>query len=158
VKRVLIAGIGNIFRTDDGFGPAVVSRLRAVPELSREGVQVVDYGIRGMHLAYDLLHDWDALVLVDALPNAGTAGRLAVLRIGPEDVLGGVGVDAHAMDPATVLATLDALGGRLPESTVLVGCQAGDTGDGMGLTAPVQAAVDAAAATVRSIVDRLEVG
>jgi hydrogenase maturation protease len=61
-------------------------------------------------------------------------------------------VDAHGMDPATVLASLAALGGSLPARTVLVGCQVAETGDGMGLTAPVEAAVAPAAATVRSLV------
>lgn len=72
--RVLVAGIGNLFLGDDGFGPEVVRRL------ARDGgmppqVRVVDYGIRGMHLAYDLLDGYDALVLVDAYPGAAPPGR-----------------------------------------------------------------------------------
>ena len=110
--RVLVAGIGNVFRTDDGFGPEVARRLAALPW--PDGVRVVDYGIRGMHLAYDLLDPWDALVLVDALPDRGEPGGLVVLEIGDEHVGAGARVDAHGMDPATVLATLAALGGRLP--------------------------------------------
>ena len=65
--RVLVAGIGNLFLGDDGFGPEVVRRLAAGGQ-PPPGVQVTDYGIRGMHLAYDLLDGWDALILVDALP------------------------------------------------------------------------------------------
>ncbi|MCU1618048.1 MAG: hydrogenase maturation protease [Modestobacter sp.] len=140
--RVLVAGIGNVFATDDGFGPEVARRLseRARPD----GVRVVDYGIRGMHLAYDLLDPWDAVVLVDALPDRGAVGAVAVLEIGPEHLGAGAQVDAHAMDPATVLATLSALGGQLPGRTLLVGCQVADTGEGMGLSPPVEAAVGVA--------------
>ncbi len=153
--RVLVAGIGNVFLTDDGFGSAVVARLgRAgvgdVPRLP-DGVRVVDYGIRGMHLAYDLLDEWDALVLVDALPDRGEPGRVDVLEIGADDVEQGP-VDAHGMDPATVLATLKALGGDLPARTLVVGCQVADTDDGMGLTPVVEAAVDEAVRTVRAVV------
>ena len=110
--RMLVAGIGNVFLTDDGFGPAVVAGLAAEPLPA--GVRVVDYGIRGMHLAYDLLDQLDALVLVDALPCRGEPGRVEVLEVGHDDLVPGGPVDAHGMDPATVLATLAALGGDLP--------------------------------------------
>jgi hydrogenase maturation protease len=109
---------------------------------------VVDYGIRGMHLAYDLLEPWDALVLVDAVPDRGDVGAVGVLEITPADVRSGAAVDAHGMDPATVLATLSALGGELPARTLLVGCQVADTGEGMGLSAPVAAAVPEAVRVV----------
>jgi hydrogenase maturation protease len=149
--RVLVAGMGNVFATDDGFGPEVARRLsgRPVPD----GVQVVDYGIRGLHLAYDLLDPWDALVLVDALPDRGAVGTVVLLEIDGNGVVDGdAGVDAHGMDPATVLATLSALGGRLPPRTLLVGCQVADTGDGMGLTPPVAAAAEAAVDRVHALV------
>jgi hydrogenase maturation protease len=151
--RILVAGIGNVFRSDDGFGPEVAHRLAGLPWPG--GVRVVDYGIRGLHLAYDLLDPWDALVLVDALPDRGEPGGLVVLEVHDEDVGVGGQVDAHGMDPATVLATLAALGGRLPPRTVLVGCQVAETGDGMGLTPAVDAAVDAAVRTVRTVVTRM---
>ena len=159
--RVLVAGIGNIFRTDDGFGSELARRLAEPPGLP-EGVRVVDYGIRGMHLAYDLLDGPDLLVLLDALPGSGAPGEVVLLRIGPDDVPAGAAVDAHAMDPATVLAALHSLGGRLPARTFLVGCRAGDVGEGMGLTPPVAAALEAAAGEVRALLvrelDRAEVG
>jgi hydrogenase maturation protease len=151
--RVLVAGIGNVFRTDDGFGPEVARRLAALPW--PDGVRVVDYGIRGMHLAYDLLDPWDALVLVDALPGRERPGDLVVLEIGDEHLGDGARVDAHGMDPATVLATLAALGGRLPPRTLLVGCRVADTGDGMELSPAVDSAVDAAVDTVRTVVTRM---
>jgi hydrogenase maturation protease len=150
--RILVAGIGNVFRTDDGFGCEVVRRLAA--EAMPDGVRVTDYGIRGLHLAYDLLDPWDALVLVDALPDRGDLGSVAVIDVGPGDVGQGRQVDAHGMDPATVLASLAALGGRLPARTLVVGCQVADTGDGMGVTPRVAAAVDEAVRTVRTLVHR----
>jgi hydrogenase maturation protease len=151
-SRVLVAGIGNVFRADDGFGSEVAQRLSWLPW--PEGVRVVDYGIRGMHLAYDLLDPWDALVLVDALPERGTVGEVVVIEIGQEDIGRSRPVDAHGMDPATVLASLAALGGRLPARTLLVGCRVTETGEGMGLTPPVDAAVEEAMRVVRSLVTR----
>jgi hydrogenase maturation protease len=150
--RLLVAGIGNVFRTDDGFGCEVVRRLAA--EARPDGVRVTDYGIRGLHLAYDLLDPWDALVLVDALPDRGDVGSVVVIGVAPDDVGPGRQVDAHGMDPATVLASLAALGGSLPARTVVVGCQVADTGDGMGLTPPVAAAVEQAVRAVQDVVSR----
>src|SRR6059058_2425319 len=107
--RVLVAGIGNVFRTDDGFGCEVVGRLSNGPW--PDGVRVTDYGIRGLHLAYDLLDPWDVLVMVDALPDRGHVGAVRVIDVEADDVSPGRPVDAHGMDPATVLASLAALGG-----------------------------------------------
>jgi hydrogenase maturation protease len=137
--RVLVAGIGNVLAADDGFGPEVARRLaeRTWPD----GVRVVDYGIRGLHLAYDLLDPWDVVVLVDALPDRGSVGSVAVLEIGPQHVGAGAQLDAHGMDPAAVLASVTVLGGHLPRRTLLVGCQVSGTDEGMGLSAPVAAAV-----------------
>jgi hydrogenase maturation protease len=146
---VLVAGIGNVFRTDDGFGPEVARRLAGLPW--PDGVRVVDYGIRGVHLAYDLLEPWDAVVLVDAVPDRGAPGTVALVQI-PADAGGHASVDTHGMDPATVLASLAALGGQRPARTLLVGCQVADTGEGMGLTPPVAAAVPVAVETVRAVV------
>jgi hydrogenase maturation protease len=150
--RVLVAGIGNVFRADDGFGSVVARQLAGLPW--PEGIRVVDYGIRGLHLAYDLLDPWDALVMIDAVPDRGEVGAVTVMGIGPVDVGTRPHVDAHSMDPATVLATLAALGGRLPPRTLLVGCQVAETGDGIGLTPRVEAAVAAAVRTVQAVVTR----
>ncbi|WP_280244450.1 hydrogenase maturation protease, partial [Nocardia abscessus] len=97
---MLIAGIGNIFLGDDGFGPEVVRRLPRHPD---PGVRVVDYGIRGMHLAYDLLDSWDALVLVDAVPGRGAPGRVELLTAAQE-VTPAPEKDAPAMSPDAVVA------------------------------------------------------
>jgi hypothetical protein len=88
--RVLVAGVGNIFLGDDGFGPEVVRRLadRPLPP----DVRVVDYGIRGMHLAYDLLDDVDLLVLVDAAPRGGRPGDVVLLEVGEDGDAGQLGL------------------------------------------------------------------
>ena len=114
-------------------------------------VRAVDYGIRATHLAYDLLDGWDALVLVDALPNSGEPGALRVLAVGPDDLGPGGVPDPHGMDPHSVLASL---GDRLPR-TVVVGCQVADVTEGIGLSPPVADAVDRAVATVRRLVDEV---
>jgi len=138
--QVLVAGIGNVFLTDDGFGSEVARRLAACRLPDR--VRVVDYGIRGMHLAYDLLDGYAGLVVIDALPGGGPPGELAVVEVGPDD-LGEGELDAHGMAPVAVLASLGQLGGSLPP-TYIVGCQPADVGEGMGLTPAVAAAVEPA--------------
>ena len=116
---MLVAGIGNLFLGDDGFGPEVVRHLAAGPPLP-EDVRLVDYGIRGMHLLYDLLDGYEALVIVDALPGRGRPGEVVVLEVGPADLerLGG-DFDPHGMNPVAVLAGLPALGGQLPPTYVV---------------------------------------
>ena len=151
-EKVLVAGIGNIFLGDDGFGPEVVQNLAAGPPLPGQ-VRLVDYGIRGLHLAYDLLAGYDALVLVDAVPGAGRPGDLVTIQITVED-LGDGEFDGHGMEPAAVLSSLPSLGGELPP-TYVVGCRPGDVGEGIGLTPAVQNAVPAAAAVVRRLVREL---
>jgi hydrogenase maturation protease len=155
VTTVLVAGIGNLFLGDDGFGPEVARRMAAADsgEPVPDGVRVVDYGIRGMHLAYDLLDGVGALVLVDALPGEGPAGTLTVLEVGPDD-LGDGEFDAHGMDPVAVLASLEAMGGRLPP-TYVVGCRPADLSEGIGLSDPVAQAVGDAVVTVRRLVDEI---
>lgn len=162
--RVLVAGVGNIFLGDDGFGPEVARRLAVDPSSQRPGVRVADYGIRGIHLAYDLLDGVDVLVLVDAVPPAGSGagsrpGSIRVLQIGAEDVAdshartaAAEALDPHGMDPVVVLGRLQALGGELP-LTYLVGCVAADTEEGIGLSAAVEAAVPAAMAGVLALVN-----
>jgi hydrogenase maturation protease len=159
--RILVAGIGNIFLGDDGFGSEVV-RKAALPQ-GDPSVRVVDYGIRGMHLAYDLLEDWDSLVLIDAIPSRGKPGTLHVFQADSRadseaDQESGSdmpGLDAHGMDPAAVFASLRALGGD-PPYTVVVGCEAGSVEEGIGLTEPVANAVPRAARAVREIVAALQ--
>ncbi len=154
--RILVAGIGNIFLGDDGFGSEVV-RNAEIPQ-DDPSVRVTDYGIRGMHLAYDLLEEWDSLVLVDAVPSRGNPGMLHVFQADYEPGESGVpttGLDSHSMDPAAVFASLRALGGS-PPYTVVVGCEAGSVEEGIGLTEPVAKAVPRAARAVEEIVAALQ--
>lgn len=116
--RVLVAGVGNVFLGDDGFGVALAERLsqRRLPA----GVEVLDFGIRGMDLAY-ALQDYDALVLLDATPRGGPPGTLYVIE--PEMGAPAGTPDAHGMDPVRVLALAQTLGADPPPRTLLVGCE-----------------------------------
>jgi hydrogenase maturation protease len=153
--RVLVAGVGNLFLGDDGFGPEVVRRLAEQGTLP-PGVRVVDYGIRGLHLAYDLLDTVDVLVLVDALAAEGAPGQVVVLEVAAGD-LGRGEFDAHGMDPVAMLAGVTRLGGKLPV-TYVVGCRVACVDEGIGLSAPVIAAVPEAVSAVRALVQRLSAG
>ena len=150
MSKVLVAGIGNLFLSDDGFGSEVARRL--VGTQLPEGVTVVDYGIRGMHLAYDLLDGYDTLVVIDAMPGEGRPGDLSVMSVGPDD-LGDGEYDAHGMAPVAVLATLSQLGGSLPP-TYIVGCQPADVGEGIGLSPAVEAALAGAVQLVQELVQQ----
>ncbi len=151
--RILVAGIGNIFLGDDGFGSEVV-RNAGIPR-DDPGVRVTDYGIRGMHLAYDLLDGWDTLVLVDAVPSRGNPGALHVFAADHEQGSQTTGLDGHGMDPAAVFASLRALGGA-PPYTIVVGCEAGNVEEGIGLTEPVARAVPRAVRAVEKILAALQ--
>ncbi len=124
-------------------------RLVAEGDLPAD-VQVVDYGIRGMHLAYDLLDGYGALVLVDVLRAGGSAGEVTVLEVGEKD-LGSGDFDPHGMAPVAVLGTLHQLGGTLPR-TYVVGCRPENVEDGIGLSDSVSAAVPGAVAAVRTLI------
>ena len=153
-SRILVAGIGNVFLGDDGFGVAVADRL-ARADLP-PGVHVADYGIRGMDLAY-ALRDYDVAIFVDATPRGERPGTLYVIE--PE-LEGGelAGPDAHGMDPVKVLSLARALGGGLPR-VLVVGCEPGTRMTGeeedvvAELSAPVRAAVDGAVRLVESLIE-----
>jgi hydrogenase maturation protease len=151
-SRILVAGIGNIFLGDDGFGPEV---MRHVPHrLVGPRIEFVDYGIRGMHLAYDLLDGCEALVLIDAIPNRGAPGTIHVFEADHESLTAAAGLDAHAMDPGAVFASLNALGGT-PPYTVVIGCEAANVDEGIGLSAEVAAAIPEAVRALEDVVARL---
>jgi hydrogenase maturation protease len=149
--RWLVAGIGNVFLGDDGFGVEVVRRLLGtdVPP----GVKVADYGIRGVHLAYELLDGYDTVILVDALSRGEPPGTVYVFEPDVSAVpdSGGPAMDAHDMTPDTVLALVHTLGGTL-NRVLIVGCEPADMTDRIGLSAPVEAAVDNAVRTVLDLV------
>ena len=143
---MLVAGIGNIFLGDDGFGVEVAQRLRRRP--APDGVRVEDFGIRGVHLAYELLDGYDALVLVDAVPMDEPPGTVAVIEPDPPspvtEGLGGPVLEAHSMNPAVVLDLLAGLGGTRRPGAASSAVQPASLDEGIGLSAPVAAAVDRA--------------
>jgi hydrogenase maturation protease len=158
---VLVAGIGNIFLSDDGFGVEVAQRLaqRTLPP----GVRAADFGIRGIHLAYELLEGYDALVLIDAVPMGRVPGTLALIE--PEQVAlpadddgegggpaGGPMLDAHTMSPGVVLAMLATFGAEVGR-IVIVGCEPASVAEGLGLSAPVAEAVDVAVDLLDEVID-----
>jgi hydrogenase maturation protease len=156
--RILVAGIGNIFLGDDGFGVAVAERLAERPQ--RPGVTVRDFGIRGLDLAYAMQDEYDAAVLIDAVPRGGTPGTLYVIE--PEvDLDEEVVPDAHGMDPMKVLRLARSLG-RVPPRTRVVGCEpqllaSAEPGADVlvQLSPAVSAAIDEAVRLVESVVAEL---
>lgn len=157
-KRILVAGVGNIFLGDDGFGVEVVKRLagRGLPE----GVEVVDFGIRGLDLAYALQDDYEAVVFVDALPRGEAPGTVYLIEPEIEDD-GVLSMDTHGMDPVKVIKLSRALGAS-PTRTLVLGCEpqvilTGEDYDDMlmELSEPVEAAVDGAVEMVESLVDKI---
>ena len=153
---VLVAGIGNLFLSDDGFGPEVVRRLAAQDELPAH-VKIVDYGIRGMHLAYDLLDGYGALVLVDALPGDGPAGEITVLEVGAgRSRRGRVRPARHGAGRG---ARQRASAGRhsLPP-TYVIGCQPANVDEGIGLSDAVAAADPGALEVVRALLSERMAG
>ncbi len=158
-KRVLVAGIGNVFLGDDGFGVEVVHRLagRELPE----GVEVVDFGIRGMDLVYALHEDYEAVIFVDATPRGEEPGTVYLLEPEIEED-GEVVLDTHGMDPVKVIKFARALGAR-PARTLVVGCEpqvvvSGEDYDEMlmELSEPVRAAVEEAVKLVESLVEETD--
>jgi hydrogenase maturation protease len=154
---VLVAGIGNIFHSDDGFGSEVARMLLTAPV--PDGVKIVDFGIRGVHLAYELLDGYDAAILIDATAQGGDPGTIYVIEPDVEAIESETGlaeagiVDAHGMDPASVLALLRSLGGRV-DRLLVVGCEPADIEDGMGLSEPVAGALEEACRVVRELIDQ----
>jgi hydrogenase maturation protease len=150
-ERILVAGVGNIFLGDDGFGVEVARRLAG--ESLPGGARVRDFGIRGIHLAYHLLDGFEMLILVDALPRGEPPGTLYVFEPAESDPAprAETFVDAHGLDPVSVLAMVRLLGGSLGR-TVVVGCEPGEIVERIGLSPPVSLAVDAAVRLVRSLV------
>jgi hydrogenase maturation protease len=152
---ILVAGIGNVFLGDDGFGVAVADRLSR-RELA-PGVRVADFGIRGLDLAYALA-DYDAVVLVDAVPRGGTPGTLYVIE--PDVEADGIAPEAHGMDPAKVLALARELG-DVPSRVLIVGCEPHtaprweDEDVVAELSEPVRASIDEAVRLVESLVSQL---
>lgn len=143
-----MVGVGNIFLGDDGFGVEVATRMRRRP--IPDGVRVDDFGIRGVHLAYELLEGYDLVILVDTVDMKESPGTIGVLE--PDlDHDGDVLPDAHDLDPVTMMGLLTGLGGSVGRMLV-VGCQPAAMQEQMGLSAPVEAAVEEAIRVVEELV------
>ena len=171
--RTLVACLGNIFLSDDGFGVEVARRL-ARYQLP-DGVRVTDYGIRGMHLAYDLAEGFDSTILVDATQRGGKPGTVYLiepdLAPAPDGTAAGTGphdgttpdgdtaamlarmslLNAHGMQPDLVLSLAGTLGADAGQ-VLVVGCEPASLEEGIGLSAPVAAAVDDAVRMVTVLV------
>lgn len=155
--RVLIAGVGNIFLGDDGFGVEVARRLveRGLPD----DVRIIDYGIRGIDLAFALLDPYEAVILVDAMPRGGAPGTLYVLE---PDVNTSAPVDAmiemHNLDPVKVIRTAQSMGAFL-QRMLVVGCEPAPLDEAadiqVGLSAPVQASVEEAVKITMELVQQI---
>jgi hydrogenase maturation protease len=152
MKRVLVAGVGNIFLGDDGFGVEVANRLIKceLPDWAAVG----DYGISGMHLAYDLADGVQTAILIDAVPRGEQPGTVYVIEPEWRSVQSSF-FDGHGMQPDVVLGMLDSLGGQVSK-VLVVGCEPASTDYGIGLSAPVAAAVEVAVQLVLKLVRELE--
>jgi len=157
--RVLVACVGNIFMSDDGFGVEVAKRLTGVG--MPDGVRVVDYGTSGMHLAYDLADGYETTILVDASPRGGEPGTVTVVEVDPAEhqnpaadagvLQGSMLFDGHGMQPDVVFGILGMLGAKAGRILV-VGCEPATVDYGMELSEPVAAAVDEAVQIVMDMV------
>jgi len=160
VRTILVAGIGNIFLGDDGFGVEVAQRLTRRPALP--GVRVADYGIRGFDLAYALAEDPDSTILVDACPRGELPGTVYLVEPDLDSLTEGdpepTMFDAHTMNPLSVLRLARSLGAPLRQ-VLLVGCEPATLGpeEGhMGLSPVVDVAVNRAVALIESLIARLQ--
>ena len=155
--RILVAGVGNAWLRDDGFGSEVVKRLegRELPS----GVSVMDFGTGGLDLAYEVMRGYDALILIDVSRQGGEPGTLYVMEPDEDDIAAGIEdgemLDPHGMDPATMLRFVRATGGW-PGRVVVIGCEPGEVDEvGMGLTPKVEAAMEQALALVLETIEEL---
>jgi hydrogenase maturation protease len=150
IPRILVAGIGNIFLGDDGFGCEVIRRLAA--ETIPPSVKVIDYGIRGLDLAYALLEPYDAVIFVDAIARGDSPGTIYLLE--PSGAAQtGLALDPHSMNPLHVMAMARSLG-EIPARIFIVGCEPQDFGDELeGRIELSSAAAGSIAEAVRAVLD-----
>ncbi|MBA2522739.1 MAG: hydrogenase maturation protease [Solirubrobacterales bacterium] len=155
-KRILVAGIGNAWMKDDGFGGKVAQRLDGV-ELPA-GVAVFDFGTGGLDLAYEVMRGYDALLIVDVSRQGGTPGTLYVMDADPDEIepIGdGESISPHGMDPQTVLRFIKTVGGW-PGKVVVIACEPGVVEEmGIGLSPDVEEAVGRAAELVLETIAEL---
>ena len=157
-KQILVAGIGNAWLRDDGFG-GEVAKLLSEQELPA-GVRVIDFGSGGLDLAYEAMRGYDALVLIDISRQGEPPGTLYVMEADEDDVDGkiedGQMLDPHGMDPQTVLRFVKAVGGW-PGRVFVVACEPEVVEDvGFGLSDAVGGAIAKAAEVVLETVAELQ--
>jgi hydrogenase maturation protease len=157
LRKILIAGVGNAWLRDDGFGGEVARRLeqRSLPE----GVVVMDAGTGGLDLAYEVMRGYDALVILDVSRQGGEPGTLYVMEPDEESVSGGIEdgevINPHGMDPQTVLRFVKSIG-AWPGRVMVIACEPADVEEvGWGLTEQVNEAVDRAVTLVVETVEEL---
>jgi hydrogenase maturation protease len=158
-RKILVAGIGNIFLGDDAFGVEVVRRLALRPRT--DGVHVEDFGIRGFDLAF-ALDTAETIVLVDTVARGEAPGTLYTIEPDLEspdlDDFDDAAPDAHSMGPVQVLRLARQMNVS-PGRILLVGCEPatfGPENEGvMGLSPPVEAAVDRAVELIESMIARM---
>jgi hydrogenase maturation protease len=156
-RQILVAGIGNAWLRDDGFGGEVVGALleRELPE----GVTVLDLGSGGLDLAYEVMRGYDALILIDVSRQGGAPGTLYVMEAEPGDVEGeiedGQLLNPHGMDPQTVLRFVKYVGGW-PGRVLIVACEPLNVEEvGLGLSDAVRASIARAAELVLETIGEL---
>jgi hydrogenase maturation protease len=155
--RILVAGVGNAWLRDDGFGGEVARRLerRQLPA----GVAVMDAGTGGLDLAYEVMRGYDALVILDVSRQGGEPGTLYVMEVSEESIEGriedGEAINPHGMDPQTVLRFVRSIG-AWPGKVVVIACEPAEVEElGIGLSEEVQAAVERAVDLVMQTAEEL---
>ena len=152
--RTLVAGVGNVFQRDDAFGVEVIRLLADRPRPA--GVEIADFGIRGVHLVYELLNGCDLFVLVDAARRGCEPGTVTVLEVEPGHTAPREAVmDGHGLAPDEIFAMLASMGSR-PGRSLVVACEPADVSAGMGLSDPVRDALPLAVRAVEEILDRIQ--
>ncbi|MGZ4049011.1 MAG: hydrogenase maturation protease [Bacteroidia bacterium] len=156
-KRVMIAGVGNMFLKDDGFGGAVVKRI--MNKKFPEGVEVKDFGTSGLKLAYDLMKGYDGLIFLDASARGEKPGTLYLIEPNEKDFSNdleqGGPIDPHGADPVTVLRFVKSIG-SWPAKVFIVACEP-ETADDfeIGLSLAVSTAIDTAIEMVDDIIKEI---
>jgi hydrogenase maturation protease len=160
LRKILIAGVGNAWLRDDGFGGEVARRLqrRELPD----GVAVMDVGTGGLDLAYEVMRGYDALVILDVSRQGGEPGTLYVMEAEEDEVQGAIEdgevINPHSMDPQTVLRFVKSIG-AWPGRVVVIACEPADVGQmGWGLSEQVKDAVERAVDLVVETIEELRSG
>lgn len=163
VPRIIVAGMGNVLRRDDGFGVQVAQRLKQADSLPAN-VTVIEVGIGGISLVQELLAPpgFDVLLLVDATERDGPPGQIYILEAEvpelntfPEEIRRDFLADMHFAVPSRALVLAKALN-ALPPKTMIIGCQPDVVDDyAIGLSEPVALGVEKALVQVTRLVEKL---